>query len=369
MKFVSPLSNASVNPPSSIHLSSLDKEQRIFKTNVEVSSRRTWTPRTKSNSLHVRCLKGVAFPDPQLINKLVNGGVPPIPIIPIPQVVTRKDFPVDFKFGCSTSALQTEGSGTEGGRGPSTWDSFIGADNKAVDSYNRYKEDVALLKKMRADTYRFSISWSRLLPDGTISGGINQEGIQFYKNLIDELTSNGITPLVTLFHFDLPSALQSKYNGFLDSQIVDDLYADLCFKTYAEKVKYWITINEPQVFGQYGYFMERKMENKLAYPFTAVHNIILTHATAAKHYQQNYQATAMQDDARIQHITSHLAEVAKAIKLGANVKVYCMWALMDCLEMGSGYNARYGLGYTDYSTLNRYPKKSAQWLKNFVTST
>ncbi|XP_004305923.1 PREDICTED: beta-glucosidase 29-like [Fragaria vesca subsp. vesca] len=260
--------------------------------------------------------------------------------------VTRADFPADFKFGCATSAFQTEGSGTEGGRGPATWDSYIqdatvDGTEIAVDSYNRYKDDVQLLKNMGVDTYRFSMSWSRLLPDGTIDGGINQEGIDFYNNFIDELIANGITPFVTLFHFDLPTALNTKYNGFLSIDIVEDFkaYADLCFKTFGDRVKYWATINEPQVWGQYGFTNTAADANAATDPYVSSHNVILAHATAAKLYKNTYQG-------------------------------YLMWALMDCVEMGSGYAVRFGLNYTDYlNDLVRTPKKSAAWLKDFLAST
>ncbi|XP_050380591.1 beta-glucosidase 24-like [Argentina anserina] len=462
--------------------------------------------------------------------------------------VTRDDFPADFKFGCATSAFQTEGSGTEGGRGPATWDSYIqdttvNGTEIAVDSYNRYKDDVQLLKNMGVDTYRFSMSWSRLLPDGTIDGGINQEGIDFYNNFIDELIANGITPFVTLFHFDLPTPLNTKYNGFLSIDIVEDFkaYADLCFKTFGDRVKYWATINEPQVWGQYGFTNPAADANAATDPFISAHNVILAHATAAKLYKNTYQPTqggeigipsvvewfepyedtaqdraaalrafdfktgwfvepliygdypfimralvgdalpeftdeqkelvkgsydyigvnyytarfatsvpitssdvyttmsdyqhatesvtgldgenigdatpgstqifvypdglrkglilmkelynnpkiyvtengypdarddtlsveeALIDDARIQHIKDHLAAVKAARAAGADVQSYLMWALLDCVEMGSGYAVRFGLNYTDYlNDLARTPKKSAAWLKDFLAST
>ncbi|PRQ54195.1 putative beta-glucosidase [Rosa chinensis] len=461
--------------------------------------------------------------------------------------VTRADFPTEFKFGCATSAFQTEGSGTEGGRGPATWDTYI-QDNAldgteiAVDSYNRYKDDVQLLKNMGVDTYRFSISWSRILPDGTLDN-INQAGIDFYNNFIDELVANGISPFVTLFHFDLPTALNTKYNGFLSIDIVEDFkaYADLCFKTFGDRVKYWATINEPQVWGQYGFTNPAADANAATDPFVSAHNVILAHAAAAKLYKTTYQPTqggvigipsvvewfepyedtaqdrdaarrafdfktgwfveplvygdypfimralvgdalpeftdeqkelvkgsydyigvnyytarftisvpitsddvydamddykhateskvgpdgeyigdatpgsteifvypdglrkglilmkelynnpkiyvtengypgarddtipieeALIDDVRIQHIKDHLAAIKDARAAGVDVNSYIMWALMDCLEMGSLYAVRFGLNYTDYlNELARTPKKSAAWLKDFLAST
>ncbi|KAK9146279.1 hypothetical protein Sjap_006182 [Stephania japonica] len=135
---------------------------------------------------------------------------------------SRKDFPKDFVFGAGSSAYQIEGAANEGGRGKSIWDTFThnhpekitgGANGDvAVDGYNRYKEDVQLAKDIGLDVYRFSISWSRVLPRGKkIKGlpneGVNEEGIKYYSDLIDELKSNGIEPFITLFHWDLPKPL------------------------------------------------------------------------------------------------------------------------------------------------------------------
>ncbi|XP_062010310.1 beta-glucosidase 13-like isoform X3 [Rosa rugosa] len=415
------------------------------------------------------------------------------------ETISRKDFPADFKFGCATSALQTEGSGTEGGRGPAIWDKYIQDGTPgtkiAVDSYHRYKEDVQLLKAIGVDTYRFSMSWSRILPGGTIDAGINQEGIDFYNNFINDLIANGITPFVTLFHFDLPTALGTKYNGFLSIDIVDDFkaYADLCFKTFGDRVKHWATINEPQVWGEYGFTNSDPNANAATDPFLSTHHVLLAHAAAAKLYKNTYQAsqggeigiplvvewfepfedtmpdkaaarrafdflvgwlmeplvygdypfimkalvkdglpeftdeqkelvkgsfdyigvnyytsrfaapiaivageeitssdqyqhvnitgypdkrddtvplsTALIDDARIHHIKDHLTAIKEAMNTGTNVKGYLMWATLDCMEPGSGYQVRFGLNYTDYlNNLNRTAKKSAGWLKTFLAS-
>ncbi|PQP91810.1 beta-glucosidase 24 [Prunus yedoensis var. nudiflora] len=119
--------------------------------------------------------------------------------------VKRSHFPRDFAFGVSTSAAQIEGSTKEGGRGPSVWDHFIEKNPEiiydhsnlltAIDSYKRYKEDVQAVKDLGVDSYRFSISWTRILPNGTLSGGINQEGIDYYNNLIDEVIKMASHPM------------------------------------------------------------------------------------------------------------------------------------------------------------------------------
>ncbi|XAR48161.1 Beta-glucosidase [Bertholletia excelsa] len=203
----------------------------------------------------------------------------------------RRDFPADFQFGASTSALQTEGYPNEGGRGPATWDFFLEG-KPAVRSYLKYKDDVECLKAFKSNAYRFSIAWPRLLPTGKLSGGINRQGINFYNNLIDELVANEIKPFVTLFHFDLPVALQKEYNGLLSPKFVEDYtaFADLCFKTFGDRVQHWLTMNEPQVFGENGYRLNLSISDDPArYPYIAAHHIILAHASAAKVYRERYQ--------------------------------------------------------------------------------
>ncbi|KAK9220866.1 hypothetical protein WN944_009290 [Citrus x changshan-huyou] len=113
----------------------------------------------------------------------------------------------------------------------------------AVDSYHRYKEDVRIIKEMNLDAYRFSISWSRILPNGKLSGGVNKEGIRFYNNLINELIANDIQPFVTLFHWDTPQDLEDEYGGFLSPRIAE----------FGDRVKHWITLNEPWTYSVGGY--------------------------------------------------------------------------------------------------------------------
>nr|XP_027065937.1 raucaffricine-O-beta-D-glucosidase-like [Coffea arabica] len=144
--------------------------------------------------------------------------------------LSRADFGEDFIFGSASAAYQMEGAAEEGGRGPSIWDKFTeqrpdkvvdGSNgNVAIDQYHRYKEDVQMMKKIGLDAYRFSISWSRVLPGGRLNAGVNKEGIQYYNNLIDELLANGIKPFVTLFHWDVPQTLEDEYGGFLCRRIV-----------------------------------------------------------------------------------------------------------------------------------------------------
>ncbi|KMZ67782.1 putative Beta-glucosidase [Zostera marina] len=131
--------------------------------------------------------------------------------------INRESFPDGFVFGAASSAYQYEGAAKQGGRGPSIWDKFSHTFGKIVD-FSNGDEDVSLIKDMGLDSYRFSISWSRIFPKGT--GEVNQEGVKYYSNLIDALLSKEIQPYVTLYHWDLPQALEDKYHGWLDPQIM-----------------------------------------------------------------------------------------------------------------------------------------------------
>ncbi|CAG4938580.1 unnamed protein product [Colias eurytheme] len=165
-------------------------------------------------------------------------------------------FPEDFEFGVSTSAYQIEGARDEGGNGRNVWDDITRipgaiADNStgdiACDSYHKWQRDIQLIRELRVSTYRFSISWSRVLPNGT-TDYINEEGLAFYDNFLNVLLEEGIEPLVTLYHFDLPTALQNQ-GGWTNSSIVDRFgdYADFIFSRFGDRVKSWLTINEPEV--------------------------------------------------------------------------------------------------------------------------
>lgn len=161
-----------------------------------------------------------------------------------------KEFPVDFLWGASTSAYQYEGAWNEDGKGMSVQDLHAPeniADFKiASDHYHHVKEDVKLMSDMGMKAYRFSIAWTRILPDG--DGTINQAGIDFYNQLIDELLSYDITPIVTMYHFDLPLALHEN-GGWQNRKTIDAFvkYAKVLFENYGDRVKYWITINEQNV--------------------------------------------------------------------------------------------------------------------------
>ena len=160
-------------------------------------------------------------------------------------------FPDNFLWGASSSAFQIEGGWDEDGKGMTVADynsfkrSEKQADSKvASDFYHHWKEDIDLMKEMGMKAYRFSLSWARIIPDG--DGEVNQKGIDFYNQVIDYLIENGIQPLVTLYHFDLPYALVEKYNGWecRDCAFAFERYARVCYKAFGDRVKYWQMINE-----------------------------------------------------------------------------------------------------------------------------
>ncbi|THU49767.1 hypothetical protein C4D60_Mb06t13000 [Musa balbisiana] len=171
--------------------------------------------------------------------------------------------------------------------------------------YNILQEDVKLTKEMGLDSYRFSISWSRILPKGTLLGGVNPEEIKYYNNLINELLKNGIRPFVTLFHWDVPQALEDAYGGFQDHEIVNDFkdFASICFEEFGDRVEHWITLNEPWSFSSMGYTFGRHAPGRCSSwygctvgdsstePYTVTHNLILAHAEVVKPYKEKFQAT------------------------------------------------------------------------------
>lgn len=163
-------------------------------------------------------------------------------------------FSEDFLWGAASAAYQVEGAYNEDGKGLGIWDVLseghvVHNENghMACDHYHRYKEDVALMKEMGLKTYRFSISWPRVLPEG--SGKVNEKGIQFYRNLVDELKNAGIEPMITLFHWNLPYELHKK-GGWQNPEIVEWFaeYTKVVIEALSDKVRYWMTFNEPQCF-------------------------------------------------------------------------------------------------------------------------
>ncbi|XP_071921469.1 beta-glucosidase 11-like isoform X2 [Coffea arabica] len=227
---------------------------------------------------------------------------------------TRADFPADFAFGAATSAYQVEGAAFEDGKMPSIWDTFVRAHSDfyggatgdiACDQYHKYKEDVQCMVDTSLEAYRFSISWSRLIPNGR--GPVNPKGLEYYNNLIDELIMHGIQPHVTMYHMDTPQALEDGYGGWLSRTMVRDftVYADVCFKEFGDRVRHWTTVNEANAFAIGGYDnalippgrcslpfgLACTKGNSSTEPYIAAHNMLLAHSSAVKLYNRKYKGS------------------------------------------------------------------------------
>ncbi|KAL7096303.1 hypothetical protein ACP275_10G072100 [Erythranthe tilingii] len=253
--------------------------------------------------------------------------------------ISRHDFEPGFVFGAATSAYQIEGAYKEDGKTFSIWDTYSitkpakisdGSNGcLAIDHYNKYKEDIDLMKKLGLDAYRFSIAWTRILPGGRLSGGVNREGVKFYNDVIDYALSKGIKPYVTIFHWDTPTFLQEEYGGFASPKIVQDFaeYAEVCFFEFGDRVKHWITINESWTYTHHGYITGDFPPNHGTYttgptetttsgapkhkrnhrctrgvdqhvlsgsnpgtePYLVAHHLILAHAAAVEIYRRDYK--------------------------------------------------------------------------------
>ncbi|KFZ20574.1 hypothetical protein V501_00035 [Pseudogymnoascus sp. VKM F-4519 (FW-2642)] len=224
-----------------------------------------------------------------------------------------KDLPLprDFVWGAATAAYQIEGGAFQDGKGPSIWDTFshvvpsrTSGDNGdvACDHYNRMPKDVELMESLGLDVYRFSISWSRIIPLGGRHDQVNEAGVTFYNNLIDQLAARNITPSVTLYHWDAPQALYDRYGAFLNTaEFKADFenYARLCFSRFGDRVKEWVTFNEPYVISVFGHHsgslapghnratgFDTKTE-----PWRVGHTIILSHTSVAQIYANEFRPT------------------------------------------------------------------------------
>ncbi len=200
---------------------------------------------------------------------------------------TNVAFPEHFLWGAATSAYQIEGAWNEAGKGESIWDRFTHIPGKisdgnsgdiSCDHYHRWSEDIALMKSIGLKAYRLSISWPRILPNGR--GLVNQAGLDFYERLIDNLLEAGITPMVTLFHWDLPQALQDE-GGFAVRSTAEAFvaYADLVTRRLGDRVTRWVTHNEPSVFAFVGHAMGHHAPG-LKDPYIALrvgHHLLLSH--------------------------------------------------------------------------------------------
>jgi len=204
-------------------------------------------------------------------------------------------FPEGFLWGCATSAYQIEGSPLADGAGPSIWQRFAHTPGRthngdtgdvACDHYNRYADDVALMQSLGMQAYRFSIAWSRILPAGT--GSVNAAGLDFYDRLVDALCERGISPIITLYHWDLPAALDD-CGGWLNPDIASWFadYATIVYRRFDDRVRRWATLNEPWVVADGGYLhgaLAPGHRNRFEAPI-ASHHLMRAHGAAVQAYR------------------------------------------------------------------------------------
>ena len=206
-------------------------------------------------------------------------------------------FPAGFRFGAATAAFQVEGAWLEDNKSPSVWDNLAHlpnytADGRAPDiagdSYHKYPEDIKLMKDAGIKHYRFSISWPRIVPKGRAGEMLNFKAIEHYRTMLQALIAAGITPYVTLYHWDLPAILAIQGYGLVDSYFTRDFvyYANASFTYFGDLVQYWFTFNEPWCMSILNDFKKRDESTK---PYKIAHNALLAHAATVKLYREKYQ--------------------------------------------------------------------------------
>ncbi|MFO0839191.1 MAG: GH1 family beta-glucosidase [Phycisphaerae bacterium] len=215
--------------------------------------------------------------------------------------LAKAQFSPNFLWGAATAAYQIEGAAAHDGKGPSIWDRFCATSGNVVngdsgevacDHYHRWRDDVALMRQMGLLAYRFSVSWPRVMPQGR--GAINERGLDFYDRLVDGLRAANIEPFVTLFHWDLPLSLQDELGGWLsaDSPHIFADYAQCVFDRLGDRVRFWMTLNEPWVVVDAGYFHGTHPPGirDRAQGYRAGHNLLRAHAYAVARYRAGRNA-------------------------------------------------------------------------------
>lgn len=266
---------------------------------------------------------------------------------------TLSPFPEDFLWGASTSAYQVEGANLEDGKGPSCQDVKDvpeGTSDLTVcaDHYHHYKEDIALMAEMGFKSYRFSIAWTRILPQGT--GEVNPKGIEFYNNVIDECLKYGIEPIVTMFHFDMPAALDER-GSWSNRESVDWFvnYARVLFENFGDRVKYWLTINEQNMLTLVG-----PVIGTLRIPEGA-ENVL------REVYQQNHHMLVAQAKAMA---LCHELLAGSKIGPAPNISlVYPATCRPEDVIAAQNFNAVRNWLYLDAAVYGRYNSIVTSWLK------
>ena len=269
---------------------------------------------------------------------------------------TRKDFGDSFNWGVSTAAYQIEGAYNVDGKGPSIWDKFsqkkrnilLGENgNEACNFYEKFEEDIALIRQLNIPIYRFSISWSRVFPDGI--GQVNPKGIDFYNRLINSCLAQGVVPWVTLYHWDLPDALQQK-GGWVNRSIVQwfSEFVECCIKNFGDRVKHWMILNEPMVFTGAGYFLGVHAPGKkgLGNFLAAAHHAALCQAEGGRIVRSLCADVKIGTTFSYSHLEPYRPNLVRDIKATAKVDALLNRMFIEPL-LGMGYPTK------DLAVLNR----------------
>lgn len=275
----------------------------------------------------------------------------------------RRDFGEDFLWGVTISAFQNEGAHEKDGKGKSIWDDFTGRKGKikdgthaqtATDFYNRYPEDLLLVKQLGFKVFRFSISWPRILPKGI--GEVNPAGIAFYHRLIDACLELDLIPYVTLYHWDLPHALEMK-GGWCHRGVIFafEEYVRICVKEYGHKVKNWVVLNEPFGFTSLGYMLGVHAPGKfgLSYFFPAIHHALLAQAAGAKVIRQEGEGANIGTAFSCSHILPYTQNESDIMAARRADALFNRLFLEPVLGMGYPVN--------DFPLLRRIERRYALW--------
>lgn len=258
----------------------------------------------------------------------------------------RSDFGKDFIWGTATAAYQIEGGWNEDGKGPSIWDHFTHSKNRKIkdrtnadvscDFYHRYESDIALMHEMNLPASRFSISWSRVLPQGI--GAVNQKGIDYYHRVIDSCLKNKVEPYITCYHWDLPQALEEK-GGWANRDAIKwfEEYVDVISKAYGDKVKNWMVFNEPMAFVPLGYLIAMHAPGHLNFNkfYKAVHHVVMSHGAGGRILRQNVKDGVIGSTFSCSHIDPKNDKPAN-IKAAKRADAFINRLFLDPV-MGLGY--------------------------------
>jgi beta-glucosidase len=265
--------------------------------------------------------------------------------------MTIYHFPADFIWGAATASYQIEGAWDEDGKGESIWDRFChnpgniangDTGDVACDHYHRYREDVALMQRLGLKAYRFSISWPRILPEG--QGQVNGKGLDFYERLVDALIDAGIEPFVTLYHWDLPQTLQDE-GGWMSRDICTTFadYAAVMVKRLGDRVKYWTTINEPQVVAFVGYgegrhapgWKDPKAAYRVAYQLLIAHGMAVQ---AIRAHSADLQVGIVLNQWQVDPASDSPEDIAAAERDWREEKTLFLNAIFSAQEPGSRFS-------------------------------